>query len=81
MQTHNETITQLLDTYLPTRYSATAVERLAKKKIEVSKDVVRNARNGRNTKNRNQIISVLVEIATEERDAIQELQDFISPSS
>ena len=78
MHSHNEDISTLLDQYLPSQYTSEALKRLLALDLEVSADVVRNARNGRKTKHLNTIISVLVSMANEEKAAANALKELLT---
>ncbi|MES2487588.1 MAG: hypothetical protein V4581_16780 [Bacteroidota bacterium] len=60
----------MLDQYLPAHYADEAVKRLAKKGLNLTASIVRNARSGRPAKNKTAVVSVLIEMATEEKQAI-----------
>jgi hypothetical protein len=71
---HNEDANyQLLDKFLPDTYASEAVRRLKVKNIEVSKSVVRNVRNGRNSAFKIQILSELVDMAKAVQTASEKL--------
>lgn len=78
MHIHNETIASLLKTYLPSHYATEAVRRLNEKGIIVSSDIVRNARNGRPSAQSTSIVSVLIEMAMEQKNAKDELDKLIA---
>jgi hypothetical protein len=80
MHSHNEEVTSLLDSYLPSHYTTEALRRLTKLGLEVSAAVVRNARNGRQTKHMNVIIGVLVGMANDEKAAVDRLSELITSS-
>lgn len=78
MRTHNPEVEQLLNNYLPTRYSKEVIIRLARKSIGVTDDMVRNARNGRPAANATHILTTLIEIASEHKAAQDVLNGLIS---
>lgn len=82
MRLHNDVIDKLLSDYLPTHYSTEVVRRLAGKGVQVSADVVRNVRNGRNASaiNSAAIIKVLLELANEEKIAQEAVSNLINSS-
>ncbi len=61
---HNEDANyDLLNDFLPGKYAAEAVRRLREKNIVVTKSMVRNAKNGRPSAFKVNILSVLVDMA------------------
>lgn len=63
----------ILDEYLPAHYAEEAVKRLAEKGLNLTASIVRNVRSGRPAKNKTAVVKVLVEMATEEKQALDEI--------
>ncbi|WP_116787666.1 hypothetical protein [Flavobacterium psychrotrophum] len=69
METNMDTFQELLDGYLPSHYAPEAVRRLQLKGFKMTKDQVRNAKKGRSCANKATVLTVLAEMATEEKEA------------
>ena len=76
---HNESeLFKIIDKYLPEKYAVEAVRLLGLRNIEVSKDIVRGVKSGKNSPFKNQILLVLVEMANAEKCAIEALNQTVT---
>jgi len=79
VQMHNGVVIfDLLDRFLPKSYASEAVRRLSLKGLDISKDAVRNTRHDRYSTFKNQILAVLLEMANEEKAAIEALNSTVT---
>lgn len=77
METNMDAFLNLFNSYLPSHYAPEAVRRLQLKGYTMTLDQVRNAKKGRSCVNKATVLTVLAEMATEEKTAQELLNNTI----